>query len=372
MEKDKQVENVIGGIVFAALLATVASPIALAAGALAVAGVGQSVWDSAAQGNKDRLGIEMQQLRLQEARERMSMMREMHAMRMDQMKASVSNASKMASEAKVAAYASASETSLGRQAMNYVRMTSSEAAGKPQQSAQERASINSSLNYAAYKQEQQKPVNEAKAAYYSKGQGVNVSSGQNRPVTSSGSIHQGEKKTDAVQGSKSPQADSRQQSVQPVQAPKTVSQGAGSSIQAAGNGNQASQPGRGPVVAQNQGSPSVTAQAQLSKTGDRSQVTKEGGAKQDSQQKQPSQLSKGQQAAADFKKQVKAPGGKSMARTASSGATKHEQKDSKGPVSQQQATAKPVSTTQQAAGQQTKQATANAGGPQQQNRGRRA
>lgn len=409
MEKDKQVENVIGGLVFAAVLASVASPIALVAGALAIAGVGQSVWDSASQGNKDRIGIELQQMKLQEARERMSMMKEMHMMRMDQMRASMANAAKSTAEAKHAVNLPASNISPGRQAMNYVRTTS----GKPQQSAQDRASTNSALNYAAYKQEQQKPVNDAKAAYYSKGQGMSPPSGPKPPnntpppgggggsmapyFTRQGGGEAGpiSKVKEFNEGLQQKQA-STQASISSVKEhgvqqsrhnPKgsqpAATHGQASPTQKAdsksavgstaqSSGTQGQQAGSGQAATHGQGKPASATQAQPNQTQgvaragntQTSNVTQASNATQGGQQ---NQQSRGQQLAAEFKDQAKAAvkGGRTGGCVTANG------KVNKGGAAAMK-TGTGVEGQQGKGQNQTQHASKNAGStPQNQNKGRR-
>lgn len=153
--KDKnEVSNVIGGLAFAAVLATVASPIALLAGGLAIAGIGKSIWENDnGSGKTNKYDVEMQKLKIQETKERIAMNREIHNQKMAQLQAGGSqsatkqeaNASKSAG---LAHGVQQSDTSIGRQAMNYVRMTS----GKTLTSGPVDPLSKAQSDYAAYKE----------------------------------------------------------------------------------------------------------------------------------------------------------------------------------------------------------------------------
>ncbi|MDA8417122.1 MAG: hypothetical protein M0Z78_08740 [Betaproteobacteria bacterium] len=88
--KDRnEVGNVIGALAIAGALAVVASPIALLAGAAALAGIGQSLWDNTkgdGVGKANKYDVEMQKLKIQEVKDRIAMNKEMHQQKMEQMK----------------------------------------------------------------------------------------------------------------------------------------------------------------------------------------------------------------------------------------------------------------------------------------------
>jgi len=171
--KDRnEVGDVIGSLVIAGVFATVASPVALLAGAAALAGIGQSLWnnskgDGVANGKTNRYDVEMQKLKIQEVKDRMVMNKELHQQKMEQLKAAKKEEKFEAKGAKEEKFEAKSATP-GAQAMAYVRATN-----RPTESARTggASSAKSQSDYHAYKQDTQKGVaDQLKSDQKSRGQ----------------------------------------------------------------------------------------------------------------------------------------------------------------------------------------------------------